>query len=174
MRIGRLVLFLVMICGAVAAVSAHSNFILHGEDVMSVMGLKNDTRLFSRSRDSKKNNSWVKFISSDMIDNTAFHKELESDYPGLSINGPRRHRMLFHWAYDTKPWNIGVELLMTEYCEVQDLNVESNLRVLRAKLVTEQRRRNKLIITRTQEVFGFDKGGRAERIYTRFFCLYGL
>ena len=52
---------------------AHSGFIQHGEDIMAVLGLEHDTRLFNRSKDTKSNNSWVKFISSDMIDNTDFH-----------------------------------------------------------------------------------------------------
>lgn len=113
---------------------AHSGFIQHGEDIMAVLGLAHDTRLFNRSKDTKNNSSWVKFISSDMIDNTDFHKELEQDYPGFSIKSPNRHRLLFHWAYDTEPWSDELEVLFREYCEIADRNIESNIRVLEFNL----------------------------------------
>jgi len=149
---------------------AHSGFIQHGEDIMAVLGLEHDTRLFNRSKDTKSNNSWVKFISSDMIDNTDFHKKLEQDYPGFSIKGPNRHRLLFHWAYDTEPWNEELEVLFKEYCDIADRNIESNIRILRAKLISEQRARNRKIINKTQEVFGFEAGGKQGRTYTHFFA----
>lgn len=149
---------------------AHSGFIQHGEDIMAVLGLAHDTRLFNRSKDTKNNSSWVKFISSDMIDNTDFHKELEQDYPGFSIKSPNRHRLLFHWAYDTEPWNDELEVLFREYCEIADRNIESNIRVLKAKIISEQRERNRKIINKTQEVFGFETGGKQGHIYTHFFA----
>lgn len=160
------VLYVVFCCSIY--IFAHSGFILHGEDIMAVLGLENNTKLFSRSKD-KSNNSWVKFISSDMIDNTDFHKELEASYPGFSIKGPNRHRLLFHWAYDAEPWNDELERLVKEYCEIKDLNIESNLRVFKSKIISEQRRRNKLITKKTQEVFGFEEGGKQGRVYTHFF-----
>lgn len=165
----RLVIALCIIfCGSID-VLAHSGFIQHGEDIMAVLGLAHDTRLFNRSKDTKNNSSWVKFISSDMIDNTDFHKELEQDYPGFSIKSPNRHRLLFHWAYDTEPWNEELEVLFREYCDMADRNIESNIRILKAKLISEQRERNRKIINKTQEVFGFEAGGKQGRIYTHFF-----
>lgn len=149
---------------------AHSGFIQHGEDIMAVLGLEHDTRLFNRSKDTKSNNSWVKFISSDMIDNTDFHKELEKDYPGFSIKGPNRHRLLFHWAYDTEPWNEELEVLFREYCDITDRNIESNIRILKAKIISEQKKRNRKVMNKTQEVFGFETGGKQGHVYTHFFA----
>lgn len=166
---GLTIVLYIVFCSAID-VFAHGGFIQHGEDIMAVLGLGNDTRLFNRSKDTKNNNSWVKFISSDMIDNTDFHMELERSYPGFSIKGPNQHRLLFHWAYDSKPWNDELERLVREYCDVYDLNIELNLRVFKAKILSEQKRRNKLITNKTQEVFGFEKGGRQGRIYTHFFA----
>lgn len=164
----QLILILCIMCGGIIEAFAHSGFIQHGEDIIAVLGLEYNTKIFSRSKDAS-NSSWVKFISSDMIDNTDFHKEIESRYPGFSIKGPKRHRLLFHWAYDTEPWNDEFESLFVEYCEIQDLNIESNLRILRSEMVTEQRRRNRLIEEKTREVFGFEEGGKEGRIYTHFF-----
>ncbi len=165
----QLVFILSIMFGCIIEAFAHSGFIQHGEDIVAVLGLEYNTKIFNRSKDTKNNNSWVKFISSDMIDNTDFHKELESSYPGFSIKGPKRHRLLFHWAYDTEPWNEELERLFVEHCEIYDLNIETNLRILKAKIVSEQKRRNKLIEKKTQEVFGFGEGGKEGRIYTHFF-----
>ena len=161
------IVFCIVLCCNID-ILAHPNFILHGEDIMAVLGFAHDTRLFNRSKETRSNNSWVKFISSDMIDNTDFHKELEQEYPGFSIKGPNRHRLLFHWAYDTEPWNDELEVLFREYCEIADRNIESNIRVLKAKIISEQRERNRKIINKTQEVFGFEAGGKQGHIYTHF------
>ena len=148
---------------------AHSGFIQHCEDIMSVLGFKDNPKLFSRSKDTKNNQSWTKYISSDMIDNTKsdFHKQLDRDYPGLNISHPRYHRLLFHWAYDAEPWNIDLERLIRNYCETYDLNIESNIRVFKAKMRSEQSRRNRLIIQKTEQTFGFAHGG-TERVYSHF------
>lgn len=85
----QLVFILSIMFGCIIEAFAHSGFIQHGEDIVAVLGLEYNTKIFNRSKDTKNNNSWVKFISSDMIDNTDFHKELESSYPGFSIKGPK-------------------------------------------------------------------------------------
>ena len=148
---------------------AHSGFIQHCEDIMSVLGFKDNPKLFSRSKDTKNNQSWTKYISSDMIDNTKsdFHKQLDKDYPGLNISHPRNHRLLFHWAYDAEPWNADLERLIRNYCNKYDLNIESNIRVFKAKIRSEQARRNRLIIQKTEQTFELAHGG-TESIYSHF------
>ncbi len=147
---------------------AHSGFIQHCEDIMDVLGFEYNTKLFSRAQ-NKNNQSWTKFISSDMIDNTnsEFHKQLDQDYKGLNISHPRRHRLLFHWAYDAEPWSLDLEAFLRIYCEQHDLNIESNIRVFKAKIRSEQARRNRLIIQKTEQVFGFAHGG-TDRVYSHF------
>lgn len=148
---------------------AHSSFIQHCEDIMDVLGFEYNLKLFSRSKDTKSNQSWTKYISSDMIDNTKsdFHKQLDRDYPGLNISHPRNHRLLFHWAYDAEPWNTELERFIRNYCENYDLNIESNIRVFKAKMRSEQARRNRLIIQKTEHIFGLAHGG-TERVYSHF------
>lgn len=148
---------------------AHSGFIQHCEDIMSVLGFEYNTKLFNRSKDTRSNQSWTKFISSDMIDNTnsEFHKQLDRDYPGLNISHPRNHRLLFHWAYEAEPWSSELERFVREYCEMYDRNIESNIRVFKAKMRSEQARRNRLIIQRTEQIFGLAHGG-VEREYSHF------
>lgn len=136
---------------------------------MGVLGFEDNPKLFSRSKDTKSNQSWTKYISSDMIDNTKseFHKQLDHDYPGLNISHPRNHRLLFHWAYDAEPWNTELERFIRDYCEKYDLNIESNTRVFKAKMRSEQAKRNKLIIQKTEQVFGLAHGG-TDRVYSHF------
>lgn len=159
----------ILLCSTVN-IFAHGGFVQHGEDIMAVLGFMNDTRLFNRSKDTKNNHSWVKFISSDMIDNNDFHKFLEQNHHGFKISTPSLHRLLFHWAYETDPWNDELERRIKEYCDTYDLNIESNLRVFRAEILSEQRRRNRLIIRKTREVFGLDNGGKQGHIYAHFFA----
>ena len=146
---------------------AHSGFIRHSEDIMAVLGFKDNYKLFTRSK-SNTNKSWTKFISSDMIDNTnTFHKQLDQDYEGLYISHSRNHRLLFHWAYEAEPWSAELEQFIREYCETKDRNIESNIRVFKAKIKSEQARRNRLIIQKTEQTFGFAHGG-TERVYSHF------
>lgn len=152
---------------------AHSGFIQHCEDIMDVLGFEDNPKLFSRSKDTKNNQSWTKYISSDMIDNTKseFHKQLDRDYPGLNISHPRNHRLLFHWAYEAEPWNTELERFIRNYCEMYDRNIESNIRVFKAKIKSEQERRNRLIIQKTEQIFRLaqdgDKGG-TKSVYYHF------
>lgn len=168
-KIKHIFLLCFLIVAGIVESSAHNGFILHGEDIMAVLGLKKNTKLFNRSKDTKNNTSWVKFISTDMIDNTEFHKKLENNHYGFSISGPHRHRLLFHWAYDAEPWNKELEELIKDYCYAQDLNIENNIRIFKAEIKSEQIRRNREIIKKTKEVFGFGTGG-VEEIYTHFFA----
>lgn len=149
--------------------NAHSGFIAHGEDIMAVLGFKHNTKLFNRSKDTTNNTSWVKFISSDMIDNTTFHFKLEQQHPGFSIATPSRHRLLFHWAYDTEPWNYQLEEHIKDYCYALDLNIETNIRIFKSAILAEQKQRNRLIIQKTRDVFGFANGG-TDDLYTHFFA----
>lgn len=162
-------LILILALGLNTNTYAHGSFIEHSEDMIAVFGFKRTTKLFNRSRDTKNNHSWTKFISSDMIDNTSFHKELEENHHGFKISGPRSHRLLFHWAYDAKPWSTALEEHIKDYCYQYDLNEKSNIRIFKAEILAEQKRRNKLIINKTQEVFGFSNS-RTDRVYSHFFA----
>ena len=148
----------------------HGEWLLHGEDIVAVLGFDRNTKIFNRSKDTNNNHSWVKFISTDMIDKTDFHKQLESEYPGLSISGPNRHRLLFHWAFEAEPWNNELQLLFIAYCENANRNKETNIRILKSKLVSEQKRRNKKILNKTREVFQFESGKTEGHVYTPFFA----
>lgn len=162
------IIFIIVFVVNLSNIFAHDSFIKHGEDIMAVFGFERNTLLFNRSKDTKNNTSWVKYISTDMIDNTRFHKELEQQHVGLNLTHPNTHRLLFHWGYNAEPWSDELEEHIRKYCEGYDLNVESNLRIFKAKIKEEQRRRNRDMNEKTERLFGFAHGGTDAK-YARFF-----
>ena len=151
---------------------AHSSFIAHCEDIMEVFGFEKNAcyqKLFSRNKDLKTNKSWAKFISSDMIDNTNFHRELERQYPKLRLANPNYHRLLFHWPYNAEPWSRYLERHIRTYCRMNYRDEESTIAAIRRELKSEQRRRNRKINEVTENVFGFAHGG-VDAKYAQFFA----
>ncbi|MDE6478809.1 MAG: hypothetical protein K2L45_00955 [Muribaculaceae bacterium] len=134
---------------------------------MEVFGFEWDGRSFPKNAQIK---DWIRFISYDMIDDKSFHTKLTQthrNFPDLSH--PTKHRILFHWAYDAEPWNKEFEKIVIEYCDTYDLNVESNLRIFKSELKSEQSRRNSEINRRTETLFGFFSGG-TESDWARYFA----
>ena len=148
-------------------IMAHSSFIAHCEDIMEVLGFEYNLKLFSRTT-PQYNNSWTKFISSDMIDNKSFHSQLERLYPNLNITHPRNHRLLFHWPFNAKPWTPELEKYVTLYCINNKLDKQSIINIFKDKIKAEQNRRNKKMMEVTEKLFGFAHGGK-DRNYTSFF-----
>ena len=109
---------------------------------MAVLGLKNNPILFNTVSDD----SWIKFISSDMIDATEFHKKLDSEYEGLHLAISNNHRLLFHWAFNAKPWNKHLEDYLDRYCKKYGKDPIVTKNEIRRKITDEQGRRNKLIM----------------------------
>lgn len=137
-------------------INAHNNWSAHVDDMMAIFG-------FQESENLK---TWMKFISSDMIDKpNPFYQELCKRHPKFSC----KHRLLFHWGYNAAPWNKPLEERIKKYCEDFDLNMESNLRIFKSELKSEQKRRNRILNKKTEELFGFAHGGR-DASYANFFC----
>lgn len=146
---------------------AHSHFTVHCEDMMEVFGFEGNRNLFSRTT-PQYNKSWMKFISSDMIDNTEFHKKLDRLHPKLNISIIQNHRLLFHWPYNAIPWTPELESHIRKYCSDNKLNEESTLLQIKKEIKEEQARRNRKMNEVTENLFGFAHGGR-DADYARFF-----
>ena len=160
-----LIIILLTLC--TIKIMAHSSFIAHCEDMMEVFGFKYNLKLFSKTS-PKNNSSWTKFISSDMIDNTEFHRTLEKKYPNLKIVHPNYHRLLFHWGYNVEPWSPYLERHL-RYCFMNYKNIETPIREIKMLVKNEQRRRNHKINEVTEQVFGFAHGGKDAK-YAQFFA----
>lgn len=144
----------------------------HGEDIMAVFGFEKNAcyqKLFSRNKDLKTNKSWVKFISTDMIDSKKFHRELERKYPKLRLVNPIYHRLLFHWPYNAEPWSRDLERHIRDYCRKNNRDAESIIAAIKRDVKEEQRRRNRKINEETENVFGFAHGG-VDAKYAQFFA----
>lgn len=134
----------------------HGSWREHVDDMMAVMGLREEPRL----------RAWMKFISSDMIDRCEpFYSGLKARHAGFSC----KHRLLFHWGYDAEPWSPELEARVVRYCREYDLDEEGTLRLFRAEMAAEQKRRNALLNRRTEDLFGFAHGGR-DAACARFFA----
>ena len=150
-----LIIFLLCSIPSIKSYS-HGSWQQHAVDIRGVLGFEDDQRI----------DSWIKYISSDMIDNAnAFRKKLQNNHHGFTC----KHRLLFHWGYDAEPWTIDLEERVKQYCENYDLNVESNIRVFKSEMKEEQKRRNSLINKKTENLFGFAHGGK-DASYARFFA----
>lgn len=158
---------LMMLCAI--DIMAHGDFIAHCEDMMDVFGFEYNTKLFSRSKATKSNTSWTKFISSDMIDNTEFHRHLERIYPNFHISRPKLHRLLFHWGYNVEPWSKYLERHIRNYCRLNAQNEEKTIQEIKILVRAEQKKRNHKINEVTENVFGFAHGGTDAK-YAQFFA----
>lgn len=160
-RIAARFLLLLMAAFLAHTASAHSNKYIHAKEIQSALGF-----------DDKSVYEWLCFISSDMIDkHQPFYNQLKEHYPGFSCS----HRCLFHWNYNGKPWTPDIEHRVDAYTRlvygskdyknhIQQMR-ESFLEVLRQ----EQKRRNGLVNSRTEELFGFASGGK-QASYANFFA----
>lgn len=154
--LGIKVLFFFLSVLACQETSAHDGWGKHVDDMLNAFGFQENGKL----------TGWMRFISSDMIDKRDnFYNSLKIKHPGFKCN----HRLLYHWGYNAEPWNKALEERVKKYCEDYDLNVESNIRIFKSELKSEQRRRNRLINKKTEDLFGFAHGGR-DASYANFFC----
>lgn len=161
-----LLFFLLLFCMC-QPVLPHSSWKAHARDVMDVLGVEWDGGKSPKNAEIKR---WLYFISSKMIDDTSFHKELMAKhYKFPNIGTPRKHRILFHWGYNAEPWNENIQQEVEAYCEQYDLNLESNIRIFKSEIRAEQKRRNRKINSETEKLFGFASGGR-DASYARFFA----
>lgn len=126
---------------------AHGSYDEHCSEMVAVFGFVPDSKL----------NDWAKFISSDMIDNhEPFYSSLKQRHPGFKC----KHRLLFHWGYNSRPWSDILERRILKYCnEVGAQSPSDTLLLFQQELRAEQKRRNGLVNAKTEKTFGFDSGG---------------
>lgn len=139
----------------------------HIMDMMAVLGL--DINTSDRpNHPNEKAKEWCTYITKDLIDSEDFHKKLFDKY-GVSFRGARLHRYLFHWGYDAEPWSHAIESKIIADAKKTDCTSDYLIKHIKADLVAEQKRRNKILNAKTEELFGFAHGGR-DAAYARFFA----
>lgn len=158
--------FIILVCLAVFSMraEAHDDVREHVRDMRAIFG-------FRDGRAGPKNTEiveWMTFISSDMIDKTDFHKKLKAEC-GFDCTSAKRHRLLFHWGYQRKPWNDTLRMYVGRFARDKKIAEDSIVSVIKEKIKEEQIRRNREINKRTEEVFGFAHGG-TDAMYANFFA----
>lgn len=154
-----IILIILFLCPS--KVYGHKNKDIHASEIQEALGFEHPDVY-----------EWLCFISSDMIDkHNPFYNHLKEQFPKFSCS----HRCLFHWNFNGVPWTPGLEDRVKAYTRLiygseNYLSYfpkikEDFLYVLRK----EQKRRNSLINTKTEIVFGFASGGR-DASYANFFA----
>ena len=137
---------------------AHASWKQHADDMYEVFGFERTEEL----------TNWMKFVSSVLIDNNNsdrafskdgisfnFHSYLQEKYPDFRC----KHRLLFHWGYNSRPWSNYLQDKVNHYGWSEDM-----INDFQADLVAEQKRRNGFANEYTENVFGFAHGGKEARI----------
>jgi len=139
-------------------VFAHSGYQQHCNEMISVFGIDPNA-----NPDIYK---WAKYISSDMIDNhQPFYNNLKAKHPGFTC----KHRLLFHWGYNSRPWSNAIEYKVKRYCkDVNAQSVNDTIILFKNELIAEQKRRNRLVNEKTETLFGFGQGGMEAVFANRF------
>ncbi len=138
--------------------SAHGTWQQHADDMYEVFG-------FERNDDLT---DWMRFVSSVLIDNnnadTAFsydgkpfdfYSYLQEKYPGFKC----KHRLLFHWGYNSRPWTPYLQQKVNEYGWSEEVIQE-----FQADLIAEQKRRNGFANECTENLFHLAHGGKEARV----------
>lgn len=137
---------------------AHASWQQHADDMYEVFGFERNEEL----------TNWMRFVSSVLIDNNnsdcAFSKDgvsfnfysyLQEKYPDFQC----KHRFLFHWGYNSRPWSSYLQDKVNHYGWSEDM-----IKNFQADLVAEQKRRNGFANEYTENVFGLAHGGKEARI----------
>ena len=136
---------------------AHESWQQHAEDMYMVFGFERNEEL----------TNWMKFVSSVLIDNYNteyafsndgkpfdFYSYLQEKYPDFQC----KHRLLFHWGYNSRPWSPYLQDKVNYYGWSEEMIQE-----FQADLIAEQKRRNGFANEYTENVFGFAHGGKEAR-----------
>lgn len=157
-------IFLIIICSNIHVnnIHAHANKATHAYEISSALGFTFHPKI----------HEWLCYISSDMIDkHNPFYSQLVAEFPGFKCT----HRCLFHWNYNGMPWTAGLENKVIAYTieKYGKTNYRKHFPSTKEAFLTllrkEQKRRNRLINTKTEQLFRFASGGR-DASYANFFA----
>ena len=137
---------------------AHESWQQHAEDMYEVFGFERNEEL----------TNWMKFVSSVLIDNYNteyafsndgkpfdFYSYLQEKYPDFQC----KHRLLFHWGYNSRPWSSYLQEKVNYYGWSDEMIQE-----FQSDLIAEQKRRNGFANEYTENLFGFAHGGKEARV----------
>lgn len=149
-------LAIILLFITVLPLSAHKSWTFHVQDMYEVLQLEENPEL----------TSWMKYVSSDLIDGydivkaytidgeaVKFGEYIRNKYPKLSFP----HRYLYHWGFNSRPWT-------KDWDEKVSGWNEEEIKALQSDLIAEQKRRNGLANEKTENLFQLGHGGKEARI----------
>lgn len=131
---------------------AHGSFEQHKDDFYAVLAFEVNPEV----------TKWMRLISSKLMDNhkgavreeydgLTFYDYLKSEFPPFKC----KHRLLFHWGYNARPWSTQLDKKMAQY-----RFEATTIKRFQQVLIAEQKYRNGLANAETEKVFGFASSGR--------------
>lgn len=112
---------------------------------------------------NKRIQDWLKTITSDLIDNykgvpmEEFGGRCFYDYLREEFDFHCKHRLLFHWGYNARPWSDELEAKISRLPWYSDKECTERFK---NAFVIEQKRRNATANRMTEDVFGFANAGK--------------
>ena len=141
---------------------AHPSWTMHAVEMYSVLPFEADGNGKPVAAD-KPVYAWLKTISSELIDKykgepceefggMCFYDYLKENY-GFAC----KHRLLFHWGFNSVPWSEALDAKISRYSWSRDTAEVARFKECFKK---EQKRRNSIANSLTEEVFGLASSGK--------------
>lgn len=157
-------IFSIMLLGICLSVCtyAHGNGNIHVKEMYLVLPFKSDLNGSAVSENIAIEN-WLGMITSDLIDN-CWGKECD-EFGGKSFYNYLRdefgfrckHRLLFHWGFNARPWTDELEKIISKYAWYSD---SKTVERFKQAFIIEQARRNRQANEWTERTFGFISSGK--------------
>lgn len=157
----RLVATFALSCASCLTALPHGSGTIHVREMYSVLPFRADENGNATS-ENKAIANWLKLITGKLID--GYKGEPVDEFGGLcfydylreNFNFHCKHRLLFHWGFNAKPWN---EWLDKKVGKTSWGDNADSVAMFKQAFITEQARRNRIANTATEELFGFAAGG---------------
>ncbi len=113
--------------------------------------------------ENKEIEAWLRLITSDLIDNykgvpmPEFGDRTFYQYAGDEFDFHCKHRLLFHWGFNSEPWSDALEERLSKCPWYPDGQKKD---AFRKALTLEQARRNRAANEAAERLFGFASEGK--------------
>ena len=156
--------FLPAILYIIAAISAsaHGSGDVHVREMYSVLPFAAQDN-GNATPENQPIAEWLGMITSDLIDNywgkpyEAFDGKTFYDYLRDDFGFRCKHRLLFHWGFNSRPWSDDLEKKISKYGWYSDAETVAHFK---QAFVTEQARRNRQANNATEQLFGLSSSGK--------------
>ena len=161
-RMKKISAIILLLALAFLPAGAHGSWKIHVIEMYSVLPFEADEN-GSPTKENKAIGNWLKTITSELIDGykgiptEEFGGLCFYDYLRYNFDFHCKHRLLFHWGFNARPWNPELEKKVSK-CSWR--NCPDSVELFKRAFVLEQKRRNARANSETEKVFGYSYGGK--------------